>query len=347
MGSRHRVRRAGDNESASNTTNGVRKSTVKDRKQYSNWLVSVVLVLACCCVCCVTTGETEVTREEKPSGECEKGEIKQVTVGYLHTCKLATSGKVSCEGESNAAGQLDAPEGQYEKISAGVYHTCGLKTSGEIACWGLGQEPDGASEEDVTDDRIAKDEGQAAAPDGKFIDVDAGREHTCGVTDGGRITCWGDPDATEGIPEGSFEKVSAGNGATCGLTENGTIRCWDEWFSVTHSTNSDKYVEVEVGNGLTCGRTSQGKAHCWAGFDEKAAAKPTITVTELDVRGWDACGIQPDRTIRCWTAVPDTELQYFSTASGKFRQLSSLGGQRCGVTCSGKVRCWADDYGYS
>ena len=61
-------------------------------------------------------------------------------------------------------------------ISAGFQHSCGIQASGEefggtITCWGFNQK------------------GQAAPPQGTFIQVSCGNFHSCGLTIDEEVKC--------------------------------------------------------------------------------------------------------------------------------------------------------------
>ncbi len=57
--------------------------------------------------------------------------------------------------------------------------------------------------------------------------MDAGGDHTCGVTSTGTVECWGrDEDGQSSSPSGTFATVSAGRNHTCGVTTSGSVECW-------------------------------------------------------------------------------------------------------------------------
>jgi hypothetical protein len=77
--------------------------------------------------------------------------VRQVNVGRLHTCLVATDNRAYCWGW-NAMGQIgdgttsfDRPTPtlvagglSFRQISAGQYHTCGVTTANRAYCWGAG-----------------------------------------------------------------------------------------------------------------------------------------------------------------------------------------------------------------
>eukprot|EP00501_MAST-03F_sp_TOSAG23-6_P001808 GSMAST32.ASY1.ANO1.1886.1 assembled CDS len=101
-------------------------------------------------------------------------------------------------------------------------HKCHLY-SGGIQC--LGDDSEGQS----NSHKIKN------ASNGKFVSVDCGDWHTCGVTSTGAIECFGldySRQANGGKPKtalnGKFVQVSASGKYTCGLTDHGTVECFGQ-----------------------------------------------------------------------------------------------------------------------
>ena len=113
----------------------------------------------------------------------------------------------SCEG-SNAYGQ----QALGWNVAVGGWHTCRLNDDGSAQCVGR------------------NDSGQSSVPNSKFLSLDAGREHTCGVTTANRLLCWGKDSLGQSTPAGGSDYLSVhSNGFanfSCALTLERKVRCW-------------------------------------------------------------------------------------------------------------------------
>lgn len=112
-------------------------------------------------------------------------------------------------GGSNAYGQ-QALGGR--DLAVGGWHTCRLNDDGSAQCVGR------------------NDSGQSSVPNSKFLSLDAGREHTCGVTTANRLLCWGKDSLGQSTPLGGSDYLSVhSNGFanfSCALTLERKVRCW-------------------------------------------------------------------------------------------------------------------------
>ncbi|WP_419947440.1 hypothetical protein [Candidatus Poriferisodalis sp.] len=71
-------------------------------------------------------------------------------------------------------------------------------------------------------------------PPARFVDIAAGRTHTCGLLADGRVQCWGNLPSEYGYTGtassrawSSFVAIDA-HDYTCGLRVDRSIFCWDE-----------------------------------------------------------------------------------------------------------------------
>lgn len=174
----------------------------------------------------------------------------------------------------------------------------------------------------------------------KFIAVDAGVLHSCGILEGSAAYCWG--SNTEGqlgdgshsmrttpapvIGELQFTAISAGGGHTCGMASGGKVYCWGfnnvGQLGDASTTNratpaavagTVTFQFISAGASYTCGLASGGAAHCW-GFNDNGQLGDGTTI---------------DRTSP--TAVSGGRA-FTSVAAGAFHT--------CGVTAAGEIYCW-------
>jgi len=163
----------------------------------------------------------------------------QIAVGSTHACAIVT-GKVYCWGD-NTYGQfgnlttigsttpLDTSV-VMDKISVGVNYTCGIN-AGDTFCWGrnnFSQLGDGS----ITD-RSTPTQIDLGIP---YTSITTNTYHTCGVTMGGSLKCWGNNSnlqmgsagggSSPGLIIGSsVASASVGLTSTCALMTNGYLNC--------------------------------------------------------------------------------------------------------------------------
>lgn len=136
--------------------------------------------------------------------------VKQVSLGWEHSCALLSNGDVRCWG-SASHGQLgygntndigdDEPassagpvplSGPATQIAAGYFHTCAILQGGLVQCWGRndsGQLGLGHTDS-IGDDETATSAGTVDLGD-TATQIAAGESHTCAVLQSGNVRCWG------------------------------------------------------------------------------------------------------------------------------------------------------------
>ena len=106
----------------------------------------------------------------------------------------------------------------------------------------------------------------ASPPEGTFVSIGAGYEHTCAVAKNtGAAACWGsNGNGRATPPAGTFTSISVGHSHTCGLRATGAVVCWglDNYGQATPPAGA--FVSVNAGTWHTCGvRAADGTAACW------------------------------------------------------------------------------------
>ena len=227
--------------------------------------------------------------------------VTALTIGTRHTCALTTAGAVWCWGD-NEVGQLgdgtttnrltpvpvSGLGSGVAAIAAGGWHTCALTDVGGMVCWGLninGELGDGTRTDRWTPTPVSGlDSGVAAMTGGTL--------HTCALTTGGGVLCWGDnsdgqlgdgttttrptPGPVSGLA-GGIAVIAAGGYHTCAVTTGGGALCWgyNEFGQIGDGTFVDRSTPTGVsglGNGVatitggwahTCALTTDARMLCW------------------------------------------------------------------------------------
>ncbi len=281
----------------------------------------------------------------------------QVSAGTNHSCAIL-DGDVYCWG-LNSNGQLglgDTTEraeptkvtlpGTATKVSAGVAHTCAV-AGGQAYCWGIntyGQLGNNSTAQATSPVSVANQSGFTV------VDVSAGQDHSCAVTNDGQSWCWGrnnygqlgDNSTTNSsvpvgphagaIPAGTVTRISAGMSHTCAVA-NGRAYCWGRGnygqlgFNSTQSNlpaavntsyglGTQTVTEVSAGANHSC-VIAAAKAYCW-GYDNSGQVGNGATVP---------------------AAVWNTQAVVTTTMVGAVTAISAGVSHSCAVA-AGKIYCW-------
>lgn len=251
--------------------------------------------------------------------------IASISAGVQHTCALTTDGAAKCWGYNDygqvgdgstsnrkVPSQVSGMTSGIAAISAGENHTCAVTSGGAAKCWGMNlfyQLGDGSMMNRSAPVQVSGLSTGVAA-------VAVGGSHTCALTTGGGVKCWGDDqtgqlgnDATMsgktspvnvlGLTSGVVS-ISASN-HTCALTDAGAVKCWgfnaygqvgdnsttSRSTPVTVSGLASGVVSVAAGGNSTCAILATGGLKCW-GFNtngEVGDGTTTHRKTPVDVVG--------------------------------------------------------------
>jgi alpha-tubulin suppressor-like RCC1 family protein len=290
------------------------------------------IVLLSVAILCISCRDDEISAPESQSVESDPAlasaaaplSFRQVSVGSNHTCGVTMNSRAYCWGV-NEFGQLGdgtktlrtrpvAVAGglSFREVSAGMWYTCGVTTDDRAFCWGsneagqLGNGDQGScgAPNPPCGSRGNPDRIRPARVRGglRFVQLDAGTWHTCGVTRENAAYCWGNngygqlgdnamgqnaryldrPTPVRVFGALFFQQVSAGGTHTCGVTSDNRAYCWGnnrqgqvgdgsevrQRLQPTPVAGRRFYREISAGgeqqgSGFSCAITMGDRAFCW------------------------------------------------------------------------------------
>jgi len=199
-------------------------------------------------------------------------------------------------------------------LVAGDSHTCALTSGGAVSCWGrnlYGRLGDGTTTDSSTP-------VQVVGLQSGVIALAAGYQHTCALTSGGAVWCWGGnrdgqlgdgtttdrstPVAVSGLESGVVA-LGAGYFSTCAVKSGGALWCWGwNWAgqlgdgTTTNRLTPVPVIGMESGvasvtghavGSFTCARTTGGAAWCWGDnrYGQLGDGTTTYRYTPIQVTG--------------------------------------------------------------
>jgi len=298
--------------------------------------------------------------------------VKGVAAGYTSTCAIAkdtlhNKDAIYCWG-NNGAGQLGVGDTQSRTspslvfdlqgegvIAVGDYHACALDlgTSATI-CWGdnssgqLGLGSKNYCDPNTPYCLTPTDVSGLSSP----VAISAGVRHTCAVTVGGAVYCWGANNHGQlglgnavqiepikaSIQSGAIS-ISARYDGTCAVVNNG-VQCWGAGEYGVQGNNSlgDSWVPHPVSS--LGGPAADG------------------TVTEVSAGYVHACALYK-QSVYCWGAKNHGQLgngedervltPVTVTGLSAAKQIATGGSHTCALTGDvvnglGQVKCWGANY---
>ena len=171
--------------------------------------------------------------------------------GSDRTCALTNANGAKCWGYNWAGGVGDGTTqlranpvdvsgltSSVMQTTVGAEHSCALTNSGSVKCWGYnyyGQLGDGTTRDRYTAVNVS---GLISG----VVSISAGGYHTCALTTGGGVKCWGNNSSGQlgdgsttkhltpvdivGLSNG-VTKLTAGHAHVCALINAG-IKCWGD-----------------------------------------------------------------------------------------------------------------------
>ena len=241
------------------------------------------------------------------------------------------------------------------EVTSGWMHSCGRTDGGEVYCWGNN------ATGNLGDGTAANVRPLAQRVDGfdaPVTQVSAGADHTCALTQLGKVWCWGGNLAGQlgGVPadlglvrrtpsqvtwfqgeDPTFVQISAGNTHTCALEEGGIPWCWGSDANgqlgrggMLSDSGPAKRVwtgdmgpvtRVQAGASHTCALSVTQEFWCWGNNSDGRVGDGTTTERRAPVRVAQTKGF-PDG------GVVDFSLGTYHT---------------CATTQNLHVYCWGDN----
>jgi alpha-tubulin suppressor-like RCC1 family protein len=280
--------------------------------------------------------------------------VTAIAAGGSHTCALMASA-VKCWGD-NRFGQLGdgswnqsnepvnvigLPSGM-TAIAAVGDHTCGLTAAGGMKCWGwndYGQLGDGTITLRNTPIDVV---GLASG----VIAIAAGGSHTCALTSGRAVKCWGENnlgqlgDGTNLNRNTPVDVIGQTSGVraigtgwlhSCAVTAGGGTKCWgfNYYGQLGDGTMTDRNTPIDVvelssgvitislGGSLTCALMASEKLKCWGSNEHGELGDNFSSPRNLPV---DVVGLYSNIT-----------------------KITAGYSHTCSLTVTGEAMCWGEN----
>lgn len=289
-------------------------------------------------------------------------DVVALSAGARHTCARTATGTMWCWGY-NGDGQLgdgtqtnrstpvavQGVPGGLTATTAGSYHTCALDASGAAWCWGYGGNGELGDGVVLANRKQVTPVAVSGLGSSVLVALTAGAYHTCGLTNEGKIWCWGynadgqlgdgtkvnrsTPVAVVGLPPGStVVLMDAGDYHTCALTSAGAAWCWGYngtgGLGVGSVSPTKSATPLAVSGGLNFSALSAGNNYTCA----------LTNVSNVD-------------TVQCWgsndygqlgdgTKTQRTTPTAVSGLSASVSSISAGAIHTCVLTVAGAVQCW-------
>ncbi len=206
-----------------------------------------------------TTVNTLQAADGSPIGNAAMTTTFMVAGGELHSCAITDQGgalqcwsyNVSGQLGDNSTDQRDTPVDVYglssgvKAVDGGYYYSCAVTTDGGVKCWGAnsrGQLGNGSWTQSLVPVDVLNDDDSLISD---AVAVSTGQDHSCSLTSGGSVKCWGYNAAgqlgnnsvanrnkavvvttTTGSPLTGIKAIDLGDVHSCALTTNGGVKCW-------------------------------------------------------------------------------------------------------------------------
>lgn len=261
-----------------------------------------------------------------------------ISAGDGSACRVAADRSLSCWGfnfmdhfgigstsSTTYSAPTTGPSGSWTATSVSAYaHSCAIRSDASL--WCMGYNGNGQLGTGRTDWESAPARVSGTGVPTAWKQVAADQSHTCGISSGDELWCWGmgqaigtpsrTTDALSPVRVGTgWKKLSTG-GASCGIKIDDSLWCWGYGTKPTQ-VGSATWRSVSRSTAHTCGIQTDGSMWCWGGNAYGQLGNGTTTDTTRPTR----VGSRTD-----WAVV---------SAGGRNSQ-----GFTCATTTAGEAWCW-------
>ncbi len=248
-------------------------------------------------------------------------------------------------------------------VAVGVDHTCAVTSASGLQCWGrndYGQLGIGVTTSGATTAPV-----DVAALGSSVAAVDQDLAHTCALTAGGAVKCWGFnsgdylPTPVDVIGLGSgVASISVGGVHACAVTTAGGLKCWAPPYggaATPPEASGTGFAGVSVGGRHTCALTKTGGVYCWGDNNHgQLGSGPTSGFAAVAAGYQHTCALTMTGGVQCWGRNLYAQLGNGTTASssvpvdviGLTSGVVAISAGRyhtCAVTVAGGVQCWGSN----
>lgn len=147
-----------------------------------------------------------------------------------------------------------------------------------------------------------QDSGDTAAENTIYVDIKAGDDALCALTEAGRLDCWG--EALEGAPSSdtTAAAIDLDLWDACAVLSDGTGACW-AWGvegNTALPSPSNPVVSVTTGWGVACWLDAAGAASCTGDDGGYVGSPPDVRFTWVDGSVYTFCGLDAEGVAHCW-----------------------------------------------
>ena len=301
-----------------------------------------------------------------PDAVIQGGDFTQIDTAAQATCAVTGTKKAYCWGWG-AIGKLGngddlnrllpvavatttgLTDTNVAYISGDSLHTCAVTVDGAAYCWGRGQNGrlgNGDTADQFVPVTVATDTGLTAV-----AKIATGTSHTCALTTGGKVYCWGQGprlgngalgdsskpvavDTTTGLTDTNVAQIAVGGNHSCAVTTGGKAYCWGFGsngelgdslgasslvpvaVATTTGLTDTNVAQIAAGFMHTCALTTDGKAYCWGFGGEGRLGNGSLTKQVTPV------AVATDAT------------------RDAFARIAGGTAHTCAVTTAGKAYCW-------
>ena len=346
----------------------------------------------------------EIVEEQGPRITLEvtsgrwKGATALVPVYLSAATGLCTGSGVSSQTLSSTAGFLSNgpfvlhPAGAPTKpqlrnvaaVAGGGFHTCSRMSDSTARCWGgneFGQLGIGTFGTTPPLGSTIPVEVQGLTG---VVRVATGSWHSCAITAGGGVQCWGRNDAGQ-LGDSTFSPraapvavdgvsgataIAAGDQHSCAVVAGGAVKCWGAGSAVPTAVPGISGATAISAGTHTCVLVAGGAAKCWGTntYGELGDGTNVASAVPVDVVGvagataigagvgQSTCAVVAGGAVKCWGHNDWGQLGNGTTVDSNvpvdvagLSGATGVGlgwGQSCAVLADGTARCWGrNEYG--